>query len=120
MKIKVLHIITRLDKGGSATNTLETVARLDKERYDVDLVSGMTYDPDGEVAQFLAGHNIDCVFFPELQRAIHPVKDLKALIKLYRMIKKEKYDIVVYQGVIYASDKADITDKVLAILKKKK
>jgi len=36
------------------------------------------------------------------------------------LAKKEKYDIVVYQGVIYASEKADLTDKVLAILKKKK
>ena len=39
---------------------------------------------------------------------------------IVNIAKKEKYDIVVYQGVIYASDKADITDKVLAILKKKK
>ena len=36
------------------------------------------------------------------------------------LAKKEKYDIVLYQGVIFASDKTDMTDKVLAILKKKK
>jgi len=34
--------------------------------------------------------------------------------------KKESYDLVVYQGVIYASDKVDMTDKVLELLKTQK
>lgn len=33
--------------------------------------------------------------------------------------KKESYDLVVYQGVIYASDKIDMTAKVLELLKAK-
>lgn len=33
--------------------------------------------------------------------------------------EKEKYDLVLYQGVIFASDKADLTSKVLDILKSK-
>lgn len=36
------------------------------------------------------------------------------------LAKKESYDLVVYQGVIYASDKVDMTDKVLELLKAKK
>ena len=31
--------------------------------------------------------------------------------------KKEKYDLIVFQGVIYASEKVDITNKVLESLK---
>ena len=34
------------------------------------------------------------------------------------LAKKESYDLVVYQGVIYASERVDLTEKVLAILKK--
>jgi outer membrane protein len=35
------------------------------------------------------------------------------------LAKKESYDLIVYQGVIFASDKVDITDKVLQSLKSK-
>lgn len=35
------------------------------------------------------------------------------------LAKKEKYDLVVYQGVIYASERADMTPKVLELLKSK-
>ncbi len=36
------------------------------------------------------------------------------------LAKKESYDLVLYQGVIFASDAVNITDKVLEILKAKK
>ncbi|HHA18619.1 MAG TPA: OmpH family outer membrane protein, partial [Methylophaga sp.] len=35
------------------------------------------------------------------------------------LAKKESYDLVVYQGVIYASDKVDMTTRVLELLKSK-
>jgi len=35
------------------------------------------------------------------------------------LAKKESYDLVVYQGVIYASEKTDMTKKVLELLKSK-
>lgn len=40
----------------------------------------------------------------------------KAIVSL---AKKKKYDLVVYEGVIYASDKVDITGDVLRLLKAK-
>ncbi|HDY85502.1 MAG TPA: OmpH family outer membrane protein [Methylophaga sp.] len=36
------------------------------------------------------------------------------------LAKKESYDLVVYQGVIFASDKVDMTAKVLQLLKAQK
>jgi len=39
-RIKVVHVITRFDKGGSAENTFLTVRDLDKDRYDVVLING--------------------------------------------------------------------------------
>ena len=38
---------------------------------------------------------------------------------IQQVAKQESYDMIVYQGVIYASDRADITQKVLKILKDK-
>jgi hypothetical protein len=39
-KKKVIHVITRFDKGGSAENTFLTVCGLDKDHYEIVLVTG--------------------------------------------------------------------------------
>lgn len=39
---------------------------------------------------------------------------------IVELAEKDGYDLVVFQGVIYASDKVDITEKVLSMLKAKK
>lgn len=93
-KIKILHIITRLDHGGSSTNTIETVSRLDKEKYSVDLVSGKTHDPSGQIKGTLEQKGINFRFFDELRREINPWFDILALFKIYAVIKKEDYDLI--------------------------
>ncbi len=42
--IKILHIITRLDAGGSAQNTLLTCLGLNKDRYEVLLAHGLSLE----------------------------------------------------------------------------
>ena len=37
---RVLHVITHLDEGGAQDNTLLTVERLDRRRYEVHLLGG--------------------------------------------------------------------------------
>ncbi|MBF0330315.1 MAG: glycosyltransferase family 4 protein [Candidatus Omnitrophica bacterium] len=93
-KIKVLHIITRLDAGGSSTNTLETVARLDPAAYEVHLIAGRTHDPLDLVKLNIDQRNISCRFVDELVRNIDPWKDLCAFVRLRRFIRDGKYDIV--------------------------
>ncbi|NOQ78648.1 MAG: OmpH family outer membrane protein [Gammaproteobacteria bacterium] len=47
------------------------------------------------------------------------VKLQKSVLKSIQTIaQKEKYDLIISEGVIYASKKIDITDKILAQLKK--
>ena len=91
-KIRVLHIITRLDKGGSAENTLFTVAHLGSEK--AFLLSGETYDPQGTIRGFIKERGINWVIIPELIREIDVFKDIQAFWKLYRYIKRNKFDIV--------------------------
>ncbi len=93
-KQKVLHIITRLDPGGSTINTLETVARLDPGQYEADLVVGRTQDPRGAALEFIRAKGIRCRFVPELVRDVHPWCDLRALLALYGIIRRGRYDIV--------------------------
>ena len=93
-KIKVLHIITRLDKGGSAENTFLTVKGLDKERFEVSLMCGPADDPRQERRTQVEECGIPFIFLPQLVRNIHLVRDPVALFKIYRFLKKEKFDMV--------------------------
>ncbi|MCK5305943.1 MAG: glycosyltransferase [Candidatus Omnitrophica bacterium] len=93
-KIKVLHIITRLDKGGSAENTLLTVSGVNKEKFKTTLISGNTNDPRKEIADFITQEKIDYILLPELIRQIAFLKDIKAFWKIYGFIKKGGFDIV--------------------------
>jgi glycosyltransferase involved in cell wall biosynthesis len=93
-KIKVLHIITRLDKGGSAENTFLTVTGLDRKSYDLTLFIGPVSDSAQDRKKQLEENKIKYFLIPELVRNVSPVKDIKTLLKLYRFLKKEKFDIV--------------------------
>jgi glycosyltransferase involved in cell wall biosynthesis len=88
--VRMLHIITRLIRGGADENTLYTVRGLDKRRYVVDLAvgDGSELDHLGEIADV----NVHVV--KELVRDPHPAKDLVALLKLAALIRKGRYQIV--------------------------
>ncbi|MFT5086120.1 MAG: glycosyltransferase involved in cell wall biosynthesis [Candidatus Latescibacterota bacterium] len=92
-RVRVLHVITRLDRGGSAENTLLTVAEANRARFDVSLASGPTQGPSSptEARAREVGEYID---IPDLVRAIRPLNDLRALWQLYRLMQRGRYDIV--------------------------
>ncbi len=102
-KIKVIHIITRLDKGGSAENTLLTAEGLDKKLYDVLLVkglsieSGMTEDEAVAVEKSIRAaerEGVRILTVPGLMRKIAPFSDFKAFIELIKILRHERPHIV--------------------------
>ena len=93
-KIKVLHIITRLDKGGSAENTFLTVTGLDKNSYEVTLMSGPVGNARHDRKKQIEKQGIEYILIPELVRDISPINDLITLFKLYGFLRNEKFDIV--------------------------
>jgi glycosyltransferase involved in cell wall biosynthesis len=102
-KNKIIHIITRLDKGGSAENTLLTVLGIDKKEYEVILVKGPTYESQmskEEEASVVASlkeaqlKGVQIVTNRYLLRRINPFYDVMALFSLYRLLAKERPTIV--------------------------
>ena len=102
-KIKVVHIITRFDKGGSAENTLLTVLGLNKEKYSILLIKGLSLESEMSDEESLAvseslkiaeENNIKVINLPFLVRKIAPLTDLKALFTLFKILRKERPDIV--------------------------
>jgi glycosyltransferase involved in cell wall biosynthesis len=101
--IKNLHIITRLDMGGSAQNTLLTCLGLNKDKYEVVLVHGLSLESqmtdleNNSVTKQIEeaqGNSLKVVAIPSLVRKIDPVKDLKTFFSLWRLMLHEKPTIV--------------------------
>lgn len=91
--VRVLHIITRLVVGGAQENTLLTVARLDRARYDVTLASGPATGPEGSLEERIPD-DIQFVRIPELIRQLHPIKDAVALARLVALMRRGRFHIV--------------------------
>lgn len=101
-KIKVIHIITRLDKGGSAQNTLLTCLGL-TERYELVLVHGLSPESqmtdwekqsvDSEIKE-AKKKGVKVIRIPYLVRRIEPVQDIGAFFSLLKLMIKEKPAIV--------------------------
>ena len=101
-RTKILHVITRLDRGGSAQNTLLTCLGL-TERYELVLVHGLSLESqmtDWEKKAIESGikeantRGIKIVPIPSLVRKISPVQDLRTFFCLWRLMIQEKPSIV--------------------------
>lgn len=91
MRIKVAHVVTRLDLGGAQQNTLYTVRRLDPARFDALLVCGEGGLLDAEVR---ADRGLRAVFLDSLVREVSPPRDLLALLELWSLFQRERPDVV--------------------------
>jgi len=102
-KAKIIHIITRLDMGGSAQNTLLTALNRDPQRYSVCLIKGSSHESAMTEAetqlvnqQLAAAKNqgIEITNLSSLVRRISPFNDLKAFVSIFRILRTSKPDIV--------------------------
>jgi glycosyltransferase involved in cell wall biosynthesis len=101
--IKIIHIITRMDMGGSAQNTLLTALHHDSQHYNVWLIKGSTLESamtkaetklvEGQL-ETAKKQGIEIIDVPSLVRRISPIDDLRALVALFRHIRKIEPHIV--------------------------
>jgi glycosyltransferase involved in cell wall biosynthesis len=94
LKPKVLHPITRLIIGGAQENTMLTADCLDNNQWQVDVLSGIQTGSEGSIIDEVRNRNIPLFLESSLVREINPLKDMIALCRLIRLIKKHKYQIV--------------------------
>jgi len=91
MKPKVIYVITKLELGGAQKVTLMTLERLPKDRYDLGLVTG----PEGLLVDRATRiENLNRVWMPSMIREVRPTQDIRALISLVRLFRREKPQIV--------------------------
>ncbi|MCD6451679.1 MAG: glycosyltransferase family 4 protein [Acidobacteria bacterium] len=94
-KIKVFHIIAKLELGGAQRVTLATLAGLDRKMFEPGLITGIQGMLVPE-AKKIPG--LKCYLIPSFIREISIIKDITALYHIYRILKKERVDIVHTHG----------------------
>jgi glycosyltransferase involved in cell wall biosynthesis len=93
--MRVTHVITRLVVGGAQENTLTSLLGLRQvPAVEVALISGPTVGSEGSLEPAVRRAGIPFELVPELVRPVHPLKDLIALHKLTRILRRQRPDIV--------------------------
>lgn len=90
----VLHVITRLDRGGSAENTILSCIGLAHRGWAVTLAFGPTKDPTPMLGTLERLGTIPLVRVPDLVRAVRPISDLRASRTLRALVARGSYDVV--------------------------
>lgn len=93
-RIKIAHVITRMDWGGAPDIVRIICSYLDKNEYDVTLIFGATNSLSSRTRDFLAKSQVKVIVIPQLRRDIHPLNDLSAFWKICRALRRGKFDIV--------------------------
>jgi len=102
-RVRVVHVITRFDKGGSAENTFLTLRGLDGRRYEGFLACGSPgrypISPAEERAveenlAALAALGVEVITLPHLVREIRPLSDLRAFVSLLGLFRRLRPVIV--------------------------
>ena len=93
-RIKVLRVIARLNMGGPALHVAYLTAGLRDRGYDTTLVTGTLARGEDSMAFVAEDLGIDVVKIEQLGREISPVRDLLATLRLARVIRRERPQIL--------------------------
>ncbi len=94
VKIRVLHIVTRLAVRGVPRHVLDMAKGLDSQRFAVEVLAGRSEPGEGDLSEEARGKGLILHQVPSLQRAVNPLADLNAYRAIARIIANGTYDIV--------------------------
>jgi glycosyltransferase involved in cell wall biosynthesis len=93
-RIKVLRVIARLNVGGPALHVAYLTAGLAERGYDTTLVAGSLARGEESMAQAAEQRGVTIVSLNELHREVAPLNDLRAIVRLATLIRRERPDIL--------------------------
>ena len=91
--MKIVRIIARLNVGGPARHVVWLTKEFQNEEFESALLTGTVPVGEEDMAYFAVENNVAPVFVEEMSRELSP-KDVVSLWKVYRLIKREKPDII--------------------------
>lgn len=93
-RVKVFNVITKLAVGGAQETALAYCSHLDPTYWDASIVTGPERSPEGDLFDEAARRGVPLRIVPSLGRRVDPVKDVRALLELIRLFRRERPDIV--------------------------
>lgn len=90
---RVLHVITRLTLGGSAQSTLDALVALGRAGFDCTLAVGFDAS-EGRLLEAARARGCRLRDVPSLSREVSPLRDLRALGSLWRVMARERPALV--------------------------
>jgi glycosyltransferase involved in cell wall biosynthesis len=93
-RIKILRVIARLNMGGPALHVSYLTAGLRERGYDTTLVAGTLARGEDSMSFVADARDVEVVRIDELGREISPLRDLVATLRLARLIRRERPDIL--------------------------
>jgi glycosyltransferase involved in cell wall biosynthesis len=97
LKKKILVILNRLVVGGQTLDTLPLLHCLSNE-FDILVLHGKKEKDEKDASALLEKYSLNGKYISSLRRSINPVNDLQAFFSIYKIIKKNKPDIVHTHG----------------------
>ena len=93
-RIKILRVIARLNMGGPALHVAYLTDGLRERGYDTTLVAGTLARGEDSMSFVADARDVEVVRIDELGREISPLRDLVATVRLARLIRRERPDIL--------------------------
>jgi len=93
-KNKIIRIIARLNIGGPAQHVVFLSEALDKNNFETILVTGEIEDSEGDMSYLASERNLNVTNVPGFRRKLDFVGDIKVFWKVFKIIAKEKPDII--------------------------
>ncbi len=93
-KIKIAHIITRMDRGGAPDIIRLIFEKADYQRFDLTLIYGRTLYPSDKTREMLQKLGAKAYSVPSLRRNINPIFDIPAFFSIFSILVSGKYDLV--------------------------
>lgn len=90
----MLRVIARLNMGGPALHVAYLSAGLRERGYETTLVAGTLARGEGSMSYVAEQLGVDVVTLPELHREISLVRDLRAAVRLAKLIRRLKPHIL--------------------------
>lgn len=93
-KIRILRLIARLNIGGPSIQAILLSSELNNSEFSTLLVTGVIEKDEGDMIYLAQKHGIIPTIIPEMGREIHWYDDLITLVKLIKIIRNYKPDII--------------------------